>query len=91
MVGQWLVVAEEFDDPARPSGLVVVKPGTRDTTIGLVLKAGPECELDNIGEGTRILFEQWAGGRWALKDAEGHDVNVLIMSASAILALVEEA
>jgi co-chaperonin GroES (HSP10) len=90
MVGQWLVVREDFEDPARPSGLLVVTPGTLTTTIGTVVKAGPECELIGIVEGAKILFEQWSGGRWALKDDAGQDMHVLIMSADAILARVEE-
>jgi co-chaperonin GroES (HSP10) len=90
MVGQWLIVVEDFEDPTRPSGIVVVTPGTLTTTIGTVVKAGPECELIGVVEGSRVLFEQWAGGRWALKDGAGHDLHVLIMSADSILALVEE-
>jgi co-chaperonin GroES (HSP10) len=90
MVGQWLVVREDFEDPIRPSGLVMVKPGTLTTTIGTVIRAGPECGLIGISEGMKILFEQWAGGRWALKDDAGQDAHVLIMSADAILARVEE-
>jgi len=90
MVGQWVVVKEDFEDPARPSGLVIVRPGTPTTTIGTVLRAGPECALDGVIEGARVLFESWAGGRWALNDDAGMDLHVLIMSADAILARVEE-
>ena len=90
MIGRWLVVAEEFDNLVQASGLLIVRPGTLNTVFGRVLRAGPECELDGVKEGDRILFERWAGGRWALKDAEGLDVRVLIMSADSIVARVEE-
>ena len=90
MVGQWVAVLEEFEDPLRDSGLVLVTSGLPTTVFGRVLKAGSECELEGVKAGDRILFERWAGGRWALKDAEGRDTHVLIMSADFIVARVRE-
>jgi co-chaperonin GroES (HSP10) len=90
LVGQWLVVREEQPEPERPSGLVVVRQGTAHGVLGEVILAGAEAELEGLSAGDRIIYEEWAGGRWALKGEDGEDVRVLVMSIDKVLALVSK-
>lgn len=88
LVGQWIVVREDAADPVSAHGLVIVRQGTLHGVIGTVLLAGPEAGLEGVGAGDKVVYEEWAGGRWALKGNDGEDVHVLIMSVDRVLALV---
>lgn len=89
MIGPWLIVREELEDQPSLSGLLIARQGTQHSMIGTVLRASSECELEGIREGDRVCYQEWAGGRWALMDELGNDINVLIMDLERIIAKVE--
>jgi len=84
----YVVIAEELE---RLHASIIIPPAS-NTTIGLVLKAGPLAVAAGVAVNDRVMFAQWEGGRWAMLDEGAADgvVRCLIMRTEHVLARVED-
>ena len=79
----WVVVEELVLPELTMGGVVISRPYDRHTVFGRVRALHPEtAAILRIEVGDEIIYREWSGGRWALRDA-----TVLIMPMESVLAV----
>ena len=75
----WVILKEIFlEDEPMTSGLYITRPNVANTVFGEVMAKHSSSDLE---VGARVVFVEYAGGRWAMKGEK-----VLIVPEAAILA-----
>ena len=85
----WVMMEERFDQDrvATVAGLElqIASPNTNNTVYGTVLAMNVEdAEKMGIYPGDVVIYREWSGGRWQLRDK-----TVLLMEAEHVVAKVD--
>lgn len=87
-VGEWVMVLEHL---SRRSDAGLFMPQLPNTTRGEVLSVGSQAAaLHGIQVGDEVLYDEYAGGRWAFAIKGGGLARVLLMHSDWIHVVIRE-